>query len=94
MSQPKFHVDSIRPLQRYNTLRILCDDDVDVEDFILGKPMPDSLLNGLQELVNYLDKYGLYTYLDTLEKLIQYLSQSDIKLEYIQGLSYMPYDDF
>lgn len=94
MSHVKYSVDAIRPLQRYNTLRILCDDDVDVNDFVLGKPMPDDLINGLQELIDYLDKYGLYTYLDTLEKLIQYLSQSDIKLEYIQGISYMPYDDF
>ena len=70
----------------------MCDDDVDPNDFILRKPMPPDLITGLQQLLDYLDKYSLYTYLDTLEKLIQYLSQSDIKLEYIQDISYMPYE--
>ena len=88
--EPKFKVDAIKPLQRYNTLRILCDDDVNVNDFILSKPMPDDLINRLEMFVNYLEKYDLDYYLETLEKLIQYLSQSDIKLEYIQGLSYVP----
>ena len=89
---PKFLVDAIRPLKRFNTLRILCDDDVNPNDFLLSKPMPDDITNGLQQMINEFEKYGQYHHIETLQKLIQYLSQSDIKLEYIQGITYMPYD--
>ena len=84
----KFQVDAIRPLQKYNTLRILCDDNTDISEFKLSKPLPQDLETNLQALINYLDKYDLNAYLDTLEQLIQYLSDSDIKLEAIQGISY------
>ena len=93
MTTPKYHVDAVRPLQRYNVLRILCDDDVNVEDFKLSKPMPDEIINGLQNMIYNFDKYGQYHHLETLEKLIQYLTDSDIKLEYLQGISYMPREE-
>ena len=85
---PRFYID---PTDN-KKLRILCDENDSPLNFVLLKPMPEELTQRLQQLIDYLEKKQSYYDLETVELLIQYLSQSNIKLENIHGILYTPFD--
>lgn len=85
----KYHIDKIDNSKKF---RILCDEGVNPLDFVLLKPMPEELTKRLQQMIDFFDKKQLYYELETVELLIQYISQSDIKIKDIHGIVYNPYN--
>lgn len=79
----KFHIDKI---DNSKNRRIVCADDVSIYDFKLLKPMPKELTQRLQNLIDYFEKRELTYDLETVELIIQYLTESDIKIKEIPGI--------
>ena len=79
----KYHIDQISDTTKF---RILCAEDVSIYDFKLLKPMPKELTQRLQDMVDYFEKHELLYEFETVELIIQYLTDSDIKIKNIHGI--------